>query len=145
MEQEGQLLLSSQTGAKRSRELDVELVSERREKRQKMPRNDEKSNKEKKTMKKKKELQKLQKRLRDEMMKEIKPIAIGSIAMIVSTISNQGRHICTNVNITNAASFLTHMPPPLQLSLVCWADYWTKRRRMLVPPLAQQVVLPVPP
>lgn len=94
MDQEGETLLQSHIGTKRSRELEVALLSERREKRQKMPRNDEKRSKEKKMMKKKKEQRKLVKRLLDEVMTEIKPIAIGSIAMVFSVLANQGRHMC---------------------------------------------------
>ncbi|KAI2512252.1 hypothetical protein MHU86_2128 [Fragilaria crotonensis] len=54
-----------------------------------MPRVDEKRNKEKKMTKKKKEQRKLMKRLLDELMTEIKPIAIGSIAMVFSVLANQ--------------------------------------------------------
>lgn len=102
MDQEGETLLQSHIGTKRSRELEVPLLSERREKRQKMPRVDEKRNKEKKMTKKKKEQRKLMKRLLDELMTEIKPIAIGSIAMVFSVLANQGKHMCTVVSVNNA-------------------------------------------
>ena len=104
MDQEGEKFLQSHIGTKRSRELEVALLTERREKRQKMPRNDEKRTKEKKMIKKKKEQRKLAKRLLDEMMTEIKPIAIGSIAMVFSVLANQGRHMSAIISSTNATT-----------------------------------------
>lgn len=76
MEKEG--LISPK---KRPLETTEAVDNSRREKRQKMG---------KKNSKKSEERKKLEKRLRGEAMEEIKPIAIGSIAMIASTLSNQG-------------------------------------------------------
>lgn len=69
------------TQKKRPLETTESREESRREKRQKMG---------KKSSKKNEEQKKLKKRLREEAMFEIKPIALGSLAMIASTLSNQG-------------------------------------------------------
>jgi len=88
---------------KAKRPLEEASSSERREKRQKMPRKDK--------AEKKEERKKIEKRLRDEAMKEIRPIVIGSLAMVASTISNQGER-CQDDYCLWYLIFLTRFAPP---------------------------------
>lgn len=76
------------------RNLEQVSLSDRREKRQKMPRNSNNDTKSRATIKKKEieERKKITSRLRNEALKEIQPIAIGSLAMVASTLSNQGEY-----------------------------------------------------
>lgn len=60
---------------------------------------------------KKEERKKIEKRLRDEAMTEMRPIVIGSLAMVASTISNQGER-CQDDYCLWYLIFLTRFAPP---------------------------------
>ena len=80
---------------------------------------------------KKEERKKIEKRLRDEAMTEMRPIVIGSLAMVASTISNQGER-CQDDYCLWYLIFLTRFAPPLhQLSPVYLEDSWTKSHRLM--------------
>jgi hypothetical protein len=72
-------------GVSKKRRLEVvDIAGGRREKRQKMGRS--KQDEAKRAARKE-----IEKRLREEAMNEMKPILLGSLAMIASTLSNQGK------------------------------------------------------
>ena len=101
--------LNAHVGTKRN--FEEGSPSERREKRQKMPRNTTNDSNDKKDSTKKKEIEERKRiatRLRKEAMKEIQPIAIGSLAMVASTISNQGECMSL-VGATPASALRTIM------------------------------------
>jgi hypothetical protein len=108
-------------GLSKKRPLEVaDIAGGRREKRQKMGRS--KEDEAKRAARKL-----IEKRLREEARNEMKPILLGSLAMIASTLSNQGKEMgkCD----CSLATLLFHqrslVPPPLVLSqpsLVCWEN-----------------------
>ena len=72
------------------------------------------------------EKKKIQRKLRAEAMKEARPIALGSLAMLASSLSNQGEHSSTNRNSFNSSFHVSTIMICHQRYHDCSESCWTK-------------------